>query len=143
MFIAILIVHVVVAISLVLIVLLQTGRGAELGAAFGGMGQATYGPGQSTFLSKVTTGLAVIFMSTSLSLAFISSERPTRSVLSDVTSPIAIPAARPTAKQAQKEPPIGPVANPTASPTGEQNADTTPVLPQTEAPLQPANPIRQ
>ncbi len=52
MFVALVIVHVVVAVSLVLIVLLQTGRGAELGAAFGGLGQATYGRGQSTFISK-------------------------------------------------------------------------------------------
>lgn len=82
MFLALVIIHVLVSVFLVFVVLLQTGRGAELGAAFGGMGQATYGRGQSTFITKFTTGLAVIFMSTSLSLAFLSSERPSQSVLS-------------------------------------------------------------
>ena len=82
MFFALVIIHVLVSLFLVFVVLLQTGRGAELGAAFGGMGQATYGRGQSTFITKFTTGLAVIFMSTSLSLAFLSSDRPSQSVLS-------------------------------------------------------------
>ena len=82
MFYALIIVHVLASIFLIFVVLLQTGRGAELGAAFGGMGQATYGRGQSTFITKFTTGLAVVFMSTSLSLAFISSEQPRQSVLS-------------------------------------------------------------
>ncbi len=82
MFLALVIIHVLVSIFLVFVVLLQTGRGAELGAAFGGMGQSTYGRGQSTFITKFTTGLAVVFMSTSLSLAFLSSERPTQSALS-------------------------------------------------------------
>lgn len=82
MFLALVIIHVLVSLFLVFVVLLQTGRGAELGAAFGGMGQATYGRGQSTFITKFTTGLAVIFMSTSLTLAFLTSERPSQSVLS-------------------------------------------------------------
>ncbi len=82
MFYALLIVHVLVSIFLVFVVLLQTGRGAELGAAFGGMGQTTFGRGQATFITKFTTGLAVIFMTTSLSLAFIASEQPQSSVIS-------------------------------------------------------------
>ena len=82
MFYALLIVHVLVSIFLVFVVLLQTGRGAELGAAFGGMGQTTFGRGQATFITKFTTALAVIFMTTSLSLAFISSEQPQQSVIS-------------------------------------------------------------
>ena len=82
MFFILVIIHVLVSLFLVFVVLLQTGRGAELGAAFGGMGQATYGRGQSTFITKFTTGLAVIFMSTSLTLAFLSSEQPTQSALS-------------------------------------------------------------
>ena len=81
MFYALLIVHVLVSVFLVLIVLLQTGRGAELGAAFGGMGQATFGRGQSTGITKITTVLAVIFMSTSLSLAFLTTEQPTQTVI--------------------------------------------------------------
>ena len=86
MFYALLIVHVLASIFLVFIVLLQTGRGAELGAAFGGMGQTTFGRGQATFITKFTTAIAVVFMSTSLSLAFISSEQPTQSVLTPQSS---------------------------------------------------------
>ena len=81
MFTALIALHVITAITLVLIVLLQSGKGAELGAAFGGMGQATSGPGQSTFITKFTTGLAVVFMITSMTLAFLSSDRPDESIL--------------------------------------------------------------
>ena len=84
MFVAILVVHVLVCILLILIVLLQAGRGADLGAAFGSVGQATFSRGSSTFMSKFTTGLAVVFMLTSLSLAFISSEKPSQSILSPI-----------------------------------------------------------
>ena len=84
MFVPILVVHVLVCILLILIVLLQAGRGADLGAAFGSVGQATFSRGSSTFLSKFTTGLAVVFMLTSLSLAFISSEKPSQSILSPI-----------------------------------------------------------
>jgi len=81
MFAAILTLHIIVSITLVLIVLLQSGRGAELGAAFGGMGQSTYGRGQFTFVSKLTTAMAVIFMVTSLTLALMTTERTTGSVV--------------------------------------------------------------
>jgi len=81
MFVLLLVVHIIVSVTLVLVVLLQTGRGAELGAAFGGMGQATTAVGQTTFISKFTTGLAVVFMLTSLSLAFLTTERPSASLL--------------------------------------------------------------
>jgi preprotein translocase subunit SecG len=82
------ILHVIVCFALVLIVLLQAGKGAELGAAFGGASQTIFGSaGAMGFLSKLTTVAAVIFMITSLLLAFASSrqasslmkERPTQS----------------------------------------------------------------
>lgn len=89
MFATLIVIHVIVACSLVFIVLLQSGKGAELGAAFGGTGQATYGPGQSTFITKFTTTLAVIFMTTSLSLAFLSTDQPKTSVMGgSVVAPI-------------------------------------------------------
>jgi len=68
--------HVLVCFALVLIVLLQAGKGAELGAAFGGASQTIFGSaGAMGFLSKLTTVAAVIFMITSLLLAFASSQR--------------------------------------------------------------------
>ena len=66
------IVHVLVCFALILVVLLQSGRAADLAGAFGGAGsQTAFGPrGAATFLSKATTILAIIFMLTSLGLAF-------------------------------------------------------------------------
>ena len=64
------IIHIAVCIALIFIVLLQKGKGADMGAAFGGSSQAVFGgAGASSFLSKVTTAAAVIFMITSLLLA--------------------------------------------------------------------------
>ncbi|MBN1903689.1 MAG: preprotein translocase subunit SecG [Deltaproteobacteria bacterium] len=68
--IVIILLHVIVCIALIFIVLLQKGKGADMGAAFGGSSQAVFGgAGASSFLSKITTAAAVIFMITSLLLA--------------------------------------------------------------------------
>lgn len=106
MYMLVLILHVVVSFALILIVLLQTGKGAEMGAGFGGgSNQTIFGSrGAATFLSKVTTGAAVIFMLTSLSLAYLTSQR-TGSVIRE-TAPAAAPAA-PSA-------PVAPTALPAA-----------------------------
>ena len=71
MSILVIIIHVIVSIALIMIVLLQTGKGADMGAAFGGgSSQTLFGStGASTFLSKATTVAAIVFMLTSLSLA--------------------------------------------------------------------------
>jgi preprotein translocase subunit SecG len=72
----IIVVHIVVCIALILIVLLQAGKGAEMGAAFGGASQTIFGSaGAMGFLSKLTTVAAVIFMITSLLLTFSSTKR--------------------------------------------------------------------
>lgn len=61
--------HVVVCLFLIFIVLLQRGKGADMGAAFGGSSQTLFGSrGASTFLNKLTTASAVVFMLTSLFL---------------------------------------------------------------------------
>jgi preprotein translocase subunit SecG len=74
---AIAVLHVVVSIALILIVLLQTGRGSEIGAAFGsGSSQTIFGSsGSSGFMTKLTTIAVVIFMVTSLILAYFYSHR--------------------------------------------------------------------
>lgn len=62
--------HVMVGIFLILVVLLQTGKGASLGAAFGGSSDTMFGArGPGSFLSKMTTVVAVVFILTSLALA--------------------------------------------------------------------------
>ena len=67
------IVHVFVCVFLVIVVLLQSGKAADLAGAFGGMGsQTAFGPrGAATVLSKATTIAAGLFMMTSLSLAIL------------------------------------------------------------------------
>jgi len=67
------IVHVIVCIFLIIVVLLQSGKAADLAGAFGGMGsQTAFGPrGSATLLSKATTASAIVFMITSLSLSIL------------------------------------------------------------------------
>jgi preprotein translocase subunit SecG len=73
MYILILLIHIVVCIFLIIVVLLQSGKAADLAGAFGGMGsQTTFGPrGSATLLSRATTISAVLFMVTSLSLSIL------------------------------------------------------------------------
>jgi preprotein translocase subunit SecG len=94
MSIVLIIIHIMVCIALIMIVLLQTGKGADMGAAFGGgSSQTLFGStGASTFLSKATTGAAIIFMVTSLGLAYLSSHRTAgESVVTDSPAPIESP----------------------------------------------------
>jgi preprotein translocase subunit SecG len=81
----ILTIHIIVCVLLVLIVLLQGGKGATMGSSFGGGGgQALFGPtGPATILTKITTGVAIIFMITSLTLAYMSVHKGTTSVMVD------------------------------------------------------------
>ncbi|MGB5985464.1 MAG: preprotein translocase subunit SecG [Desulfobacterales bacterium] len=94
--------HVIVCIALILIVLLQTGKGADMGAAFGGgSSQTLFGStGASTFLSKMTTGAAIVFMLTSLALAYVSTHRQSGSIMMDQASPAP---AQPAQTEAQPE----------------------------------------
>ena len=71
------IVHVIVCLFLVIVVLLQSGKAADLAGAFGGMGsQTAFGPrGSATVLSKATTIAAALFMMTSLSLGVLATRR--------------------------------------------------------------------
>lgn len=79
------VVHIVVCCLMIGSILLQAGKGAEIGAAFGGSSQTVFGSrGPGTFLSKVTVGAAIIFMLTSLGLAVLSSERKFASTVIDL-----------------------------------------------------------
>ena len=100
-----LIIHVLVALFLIGIVLLQHGKGADVGATFGGSSQSLFGTeGPVPLLNKITTLAAIVFMGTSISLAYISANKSTGTVMSDVpvqqttipapaadTAPITIP----------------------------------------------------
>ncbi len=74
--------HVIVCIALIMIVLLQTGKGAEMGAAFGGSTQTVFGSsGPAGFLNKLTTAVAIFFMITSLSLCYLSGRLPIPTIM--------------------------------------------------------------
>ncbi|HMK29468.1 MAG TPA: preprotein translocase subunit SecG [Terriglobales bacterium] len=71
------IIHVIVCLFLIVVVLLQSGKSADIAAAFGGMGsQTAFGPrGAATVLSRATTWSAILFMITSITLSVVSSRR--------------------------------------------------------------------
>jgi preprotein translocase subunit SecG len=78
------VIHIAVCIFLVVIVLLQQGKGANMGATFGGSSQTVFGSEVPLpLLNKVTTIAAVTFMVTSISLAYISAHKSTSSVMKD------------------------------------------------------------
>ena len=84
MFSLVLIIHVLVCLLIIFFVLMQSGRGAELGAAFGGVGQSQSTRSEMSGIGKATTVVAVLFMSTSLVLALLSSEKARESVVRDI-----------------------------------------------------------
>jgi len=88
----VLVIHVLTAIALVGLVLLQHGKGADAGAAFGGGGgsQSVFGSGgAANFMSRMTAGLATVFFITSLSLGyFLSPKARTSSVTDQIEAPV-------------------------------------------------------
>jgi len=101
-------IHVIVCTVLIVVVLLQHGKSADIAATFGGVGsQTAFGPrGTATLLSKITTWCAVIFMLTAISLTFFASKKGTLSIMDNVKSspsaPATPPPAAPTPAPAQK-----------------------------------------
>jgi preprotein translocase subunit SecG len=89
--------HVLICVALVIIVLLQAGKGAEVGAVFGG-GQAMFGgEGPANFMNKLTSAVAIGFMITSLALALVSAHRGNVSVVGkEEAPPITATAPEPT-----------------------------------------------
>ena len=75
--------HISAGLFLILVVLLQTGKGAAMGSAFGGgASQTMFGSsGAGNFLTKLTTAVAIVFMLTSLTLATMSSDTTRDSVI--------------------------------------------------------------
>jgi preprotein translocase subunit SecG len=90
---AFVVVHVLVSLAIIAIVLLQAGKGADIGSAFGGGGsQAVFGSmGTPTILGKITTGVAIVFVVTSFTLALLSS-RTTSVVPATGPAPASAPA---------------------------------------------------
>jgi len=134
------IVHTLVALTLILVVLLQVGKGGSIGAAFGGGGssQTLFGSrGPATFLSRMTTVAAAVFMLTSLFLAYLSSNARNSSSITDQ-----IPAMERTPPP-QESVPGGGATNPSPSsqaPANGQNPAPQ-AAPQTPAPESTPEPV--
>lgn len=76
--------HIIICVLLILVILLQSTKGSEMGAVFGGASQTLFGSrGPATFLNKVTAAIAVLFLVTSISLAHMSKNRSVESVLQE------------------------------------------------------------
>ena len=80
------VIHIIAAVSLILTVLLQAGKGAAMGSGLGaGSSQTMFGSsGAGNFLTKLTTGIAILFMTTSLTLAVFSTQKKSNSLISGV-----------------------------------------------------------
>ncbi|MEJ5364370.1 MAG: preprotein translocase subunit SecG [Desulfosoma sp.] len=107
--------HILACLALIFIVLLQTGRGAEIGAVFGGSSQTLFGStGGTTFLGKLTTLAAVVFMLTCLGLTYMSGQVHTKSIMD---------------KAPVKEQPVLPEAKPVQTAPAPITVETKPVAP--------------
>lgn len=129
----ILAIHIIVCIALILIILLQSGKGADIGAVFGGgSSQTVFGStGAATFLSKVTIVAAVVFMLTSIILTYFSGRGMVleKSVVSEQSAP-AVPGKEGTAVPVPEKGGAVPV-RPEAVPggTGQTKAPQAPTAP--------------
>ena len=84
------VIHVIASLSLILTVLLQAGKGAAMGSGLGaGSSQTMFGSsGAGNFLTKLTTGIAILFMVTSLTLAVFSTKKISSSLIQGVEEPV-------------------------------------------------------
>jgi preprotein translocase subunit SecG len=121
MYILVWIVHIIVCLFLIIVVLLQSGKAADLAGAFGGMGsQTAFGPrGSATLLSKATTISAILFMVTSLSLSILATRSaglgttvlesaPAKSGAPPKTAPVPVQIPLPTGSQVPQSIPAQP-----------------------------------
>ena len=129
----VLVIHVIVCIAMILIILLQSGKGADIGAAFGGgSSQTVFGSsGATTFLSKVTIVAAVVFMTTSFVLTYFSGKsvaRVDRSIMTETSVP-KVPEGVPQGEGGAKEVPSAVPGNTGPTPDAGKAGDVKPDVP--------------
>jgi preprotein translocase subunit SecG len=123
MVIVITIIHVIVSIGLILVVLLQTGK-ADMGAVFGGSSSTIFGSsGAGNFLTKLTTGMAIVFMITSLTLGYFAGHKPSATIFDSRT---------PTSQTTPAAPEVP--AQKRSDATGRAPTETAPASPQATQP---------
>ena len=146
MYIVVTIVHVVACLFLIGVVLLQQGKGADMGAVFGGSSSTIFGSsGAGNFLTRLTTIMAVVFMLTSLTLTYSGARRLGSTVFDSAPLTEAPPLEVPAQPQNK---PVGvqPKAQAPAPAPGAEQAAPAPVAepqaaaPQAAAPAQPQAP---
>jgi len=130
----VLVVHIIACLFLIGVVLLQQGKGADMGAVFGGSSSTIFGSGGAgNFLTRMTTVMAFVFMLTSLTLTYTSARRVTSTVFD--SAPSEPPPLQPPANPAAGEGAAAPAAPQAAEP---QAAVPPAVAPQGAAPAEPA-----
>lgn len=129
------IVHILSCFFLIAVVLLQQGKGSDVGAVFGGSSQTIFGSsGAGNLLTKLTTGTAIVFMLTSLLLTYGTARETTKSVFDDA------PLSAPTSTAPQGTPPTQPSGETTSQGATTTSAgEATQTAPATSATL-PATP---
>jgi preprotein translocase subunit SecG len=114
-------IHVIVCVSMCIIILLQQGKGADIGAVFGGSSQTVFGAsGAGNALTKATWALAIVFFSTSIFLALASARRVTGSIFDQPFSSgraSVMPVSKSAPKNAVPGAPAGAGHNPAAPAT--------------------------
>ncbi len=125
MFTIVTILHIIACLFLISVVLLQQGKGADMGAVFGGSSSTIFGSGGAgNFLTRLTTAMAIIFMLTSLTLTYAGARRFTSTVFDSAPLPEPPPLSAPEAPGA---------ANPEAAPAPQPQAGSE-SAPQAAAP---------
>ena len=131
----VLLLHVVAAIAIIILVLLQHGKGADMGAAFGGgsAGSLFGATGSASFLSRLTAGFATVFFITSLAMAYIATHKPKASGAGVMDSVTSVPSKAPGAPQAPAAPSPAAIPGAPSSSTIPGAGGATPAAP-AEAP---------
>lgn len=125
MVIVVTVIHTIVSIGLILVVLLQTGKGAEMGAVFGGSSATIFGSsGAGNFLTRLTTGMAIVFMITSLTLGYFAGHKPSSTIFDNRS-----PAVEPRSTTQPAPPP-----KPAVAPESGSQAPQAPAIPRDSQP---------
>ena len=146
MFVLVVIVHVICCLFLIGVVLLQQGKGADMGAVFGGSSSTIFGSGGAgNFLTRLTTGLAIVFMLTSLTLTYASARSVSTSVFDGgplgQPPPLEAPDSAPGASSGEPAPQPGaqaPAPEPKIAVTVDQPVQVAPAESGASAPAAPA-----
>jgi len=130
--------HVTACLFLIGVVLLQQGKGADMGAVFGGSSSTIFGSGGAgNFLTRLTSAMAVIFMLTSLTLTYTGTQRVTATVFDD--APVAAPAAPAPEAAPEQKIDVAPAAEAAPEPAEEPKAEA----PAADAPVAANDPEAQ